>query len=68
MAVIYVTYADGTEDRFGTEGGETDALAADLAADPKVRDLPGGLRRRDGRAGSSNRPERHPPATRDKVE
>lgn len=39
MAAIYVRYADGTTDTFGTDGGETDALAEELAADPDVDEV-----------------------------
>jgi hypothetical protein len=38
MAVIYVTYENGDKDVFETEGGETGALAEELAADPDVRE------------------------------
>jgi hypothetical protein len=36
MAVINVTYANGDKDQFPAEGGETGALAQELAADPEV--------------------------------
>lgn len=37
MAVIYVTCTNGGKDVFPVAGGETDALAGELAAGPEIR-------------------------------
>jgi hypothetical protein len=39
MAAVFVRYTDGTEDCYGTEGGETDALVMELQDDPEVAEV-----------------------------
>jgi hypothetical protein len=36
MACVKVWFRDGSSDTYDTEGGETDALAMELEADPDV--------------------------------